>query len=513
MTDVVEQTQATSRRVAVVVAAVVGAVALVVRWIGLDLPPLAYSAHRQLTDALMSRGYWQHLGGDLPAGLPAGFEPWVPRALEPPVLQGAGALTYVVVGHEALWLPRGLLALAWVATGLAVWGLVRRTVGSTGAVVAVGVWLFAPYAVVFSRSYQPDVPMLCLVVAFLWALVRDQELAGRRSWWLAGALGAAAVFVKPTAALAVFPAMAALAWLDLGWRGVACRRFVRRVVVIAAPTVVYWVVLGATGLLGGQEQGRVDSSALTSSGFWSGWFEMATRVVPWPVVVVALAGLLVAPRRARVLGAALFAGYLVHGLVFSHHTPSHDYYHVLLLPPVLLGLASATEAVKATLARRGINTAVAVAAFGVVVAVLLLAGPRPYPYVERDLPEALAVQPGEAEAAGAFLDHTEPVLLVSRGYGILQQYYGYIKGPFWPLEADLEMERSTGSPLTATERLDLLGQPDSLELWGVAHGPIDWVLVTEPLLLEQQPELARLLATDFEVAGSGPGWTAYHRRP
>jgi hypothetical protein len=58
-----------------------------------------------------------------------------------------------------------------------------------------------------------------------------------------------------------------------------------------------------------------------------------------------------------------------------------------------------------------------------------------------------------------------------------------------------------------------LGQPDSLDLWGVRHGPIDWVLVTEPLLLEQQPELAALLATDFEVAGSGPGWTAYHRRP
>jgi hypothetical protein len=272
-------------------------------------------------------------------------------------------------------------------------------------------------------------------------------------------------------------------------------------------------VLGATGLLGGQEQGRVDSSALTSSGFWSGWFEMATRVVPWPVVVVALGGLVIAPRRARVLGAALFAGYLVHGLVFSHHTPSHDYYHVLLLPPVLLGLGGAAEAVKGALGRRGINTAVAVAAFGVVVAVLLMAGPRPYPYVERSLPETLAVQPAQAEAAGAFLGHAEPVLLVSRGYGIVQQYYGYIKGPFWPLEADLEMERASGAAPSAAERLDLLGQPHSLDLWGVRHGPIDWVLVTEPLLLEQQPELQALLANDFEVAGSGPGWTAYRRRP
>ena len=461
----------------------------------------------------MSRGYWQHLGGDLPPGLPAGFEPWVPRALEPPVLQGLGALTYVIVGREALWLPRGMLALAWVATGLAVWGLVRRTVGTAGAAVAVALWLFAPYAVVFSRSYQPDVPMLCLVVAFLWALVRDQELGTRRSWWLAGGLGAAAIFVKPTAMLAVLPAMAALAWLDLGWRGLACRRFVRRVVAVSVPAAVYWVVLGATGLLGGQEQGRVDSSSLTDAGFWSGWVEMAARVVPWPVVVVALIGLRVAPRRARLLGVALFAGYLVHGLVFSHHTPSHDYYHVLLLPPVLLGLGGAAEAVRSALVRRGINAVVAVAGFGVVVAVLVMAGPRPYPYVERSLSEALAVQPGEAEAAGAFLGHAEPVLLVSRGYGIVQQYYGYIKGPFWPLEADLEMERASGVAPSAAERLDLLVRPDSLDLWGVAHGPIDWVLVTEPLLLEQQPELAALLATDFEVAGSGPGWTAYRRRP
>ena len=231
MTDVVEHAPSTARRVTIAVAVVVGAVALVVRWIGLDLPPLAYSAHRQLTDALMSRGYWQHLGGDLPPGLPAGFEPWVPGP-RPPVLQGLGALTYVIVGQRRCGCHGACspgLGGHW-AGGLGPRAPHRRL---AGAMVAVGVWLFALRCGLL-RSYQPT----CRCSAWWWPSSGPRARPGarqRRSWWLA-VRWERQRFVKPTAALAVFRRWRR--WRGSTWVAGGRLPAVRRhVVAVAVPTV------------------------------------------------------------------------------------------------------------------------------------------------------------------------------------------------------------------------------------------------------------------------------------
>jgi len=67
-------------------------------------------------------------------------------------------------------------------------------------------------------------------------------------------------------------------------------------------------------------------------------------------------------------------------------------------------------------------------------------------------------------------------------------------------------------PLTAEERLEALEADDAPVRWVAESGPIEWVLVTEPAVLEEQPDLARLLRSRFELSVQGDGWTAYRRR-
>ena len=59
-----------------------------------------------------------------------------------------------------------------------------------------------------------------------------------------------------------------------------------------------------------------------------------------------------------------------------------------------------------------------------------------------------------------------------------------------------------------------LRAPDWIDLaFGVARGtPIEWVLVTEPAVLDEQPDLASLIRQQFTQAAAGEGWTAYRRR-
>jgi 4-amino-4-deoxy-L-arabinose transferase-like glycosyltransferase len=155
-------------------------VGLVIRLVGIGLPPLAFHGARQLYDALMARGFWVDLGGGVPAGARAAVSAAQSPVIEPPLVQGGAALSFLTVGGEHLWPVRAASALLWVGVAPAVWGLVRRLSGTAGATAAMLVWLFLPFGVALSRSFQPDGPMLCFVVLALWSMVRFDDEPGSR---------------------------------------------------------------------------------------------------------------------------------------------------------------------------------------------------------------------------------------------------------------------------------------------------------------------------------------------
>jgi len=197
------------------------------------------------------------------------------------------------------------------------------------------------------------------------------------------------------------------------------------------------------------------------------------------------------------------AGCLVQALVFVHHTPTHVYYHLLAIVPLVVAVGSVAGALGGVIRRRTDRVASRVGAVALLCASVLLLVVRPYPYLETSLPNRLAMMVAAAREAGPALGHSDRVLFVSRAYGVVQQYDGYLAGPAWPLQGDLDAEARFGVPnRSAEERFAAMEEAQ----------PIEWVLVTELAVLEEQPDLARLLRSRFELSVQGDGWTAYRRR-
>jgi hypothetical protein len=200
---------------------------------------------------------------------------------------------------------------------------------------------------------------------------------------------------------------------------------------------------------------------------------------------------------------ALTAGYVGQCLLFPYHTATHDYYHSALLIPAALGLGAAGSALWRWSRTRDLSPAVLTAVLVAVAGLVAVTDPPTYPYVETSVEQRFENARSAAEEAGRALRHSDRVLFVSRGYGSLQQYYGYLAGPAWPLDGDLFAEWTFGGGTESAEaRFSDLDR---------AAGGLDWVLITEPTVLEEQPDLAAVLSQHFEPVRSGEGWTALRR--
>jgi 4-amino-4-deoxy-L-arabinose transferase-like glycosyltransferase len=180
--------------------------------------PLDFHSTRQMLSALKARGmYYQTLSAtDVPAGQRAfAIQQWKIRAsVEPEFFERVVAFTYQFTG-EKVWIARIYSSLFWVIGAIFLFLLARELTSTDGALAVTAFYLFLPYAVIASRSFQPDPLMVMLIIIFLWAvykwsitLRRFPTGRGTGAWaWtftiLAGLFGGIAIFVKFVAAFFV----------------------------------------------------------------------------------------------------------------------------------------------------------------------------------------------------------------------------------------------------------------------------------------------------------------------
>lgn len=182
-------------------------VAIGIRMYDFDDPPLDFHPARQLHSALMARGFYLNMGGNLPektaeymheAMMRGMQEPWI----EPPIMEKITAYAYQIAGDADLRIPRGIAIFFWVlgGVGLAFWA--AGSFSSAGVITLCSFYLFFPYNVIASRSFQPEPLMLCLIIWGLYALVSWLDRPGFWRALLAGVLIGLAILVKQ---VAVFP--------------------------------------------------------------------------------------------------------------------------------------------------------------------------------------------------------------------------------------------------------------------------------------------------------------------
>lgn len=433
------------KRILVIALLLVFVAALGIRLYDLDDLPLDFHPTRQLFSMFKARGMYYAMNPGLPEWQReiAAVQFSQSAIIEPPVLEGLVALSYNLVGREELAIPRIYSSLFWVAGGVFVFLLARRMTNDDAAFVSLLLYLFLPYGVYASRSFQPDPLMTTLLAASAWALWRWQEEATQKWAITAGLLMGAAIFVKN---VMVFPlGLAALALvLERGLKQSLKDRQTWLVAALAMLPVALFTLYGllVAGFLGGQFGLRFFPNLWGELAFYLRWKGQWEYVFGFGTVVMAFIGLLLLRGRGFALLAGLWLGYFIYGMTFAYHIITHDYYHLPFIPLVALGLAPAAQALfgaAASLSHEKLLRPALGVLFALMVGLNLWAAR--VELARQDFRGDAAYWQGIGEVLGP---SPLPVAIIAQDYGGRLAYWGWQPVQSWYTDGDLAIRELAG---------------------------------------------------------------------
>ena len=467
-----------------------------------DDPPLDFHPARQMHSALMARGFYLRAGGHL-EGQSAEYEreamiigtqePWI----EPPIYEKITAGLYRVFGAADLRIPRFTSVLFWLAGGIALLFLTDGLLGTAGMFAALGWYLFFPYGVTASRSFQPDIIMVCLLGWTMFLLKRWTEKPDSLPRALAAGLCAGlCILVKQVAAFPLGLAMAARLISSQTLRNTLKNRYVWLAAFLAlAPMLAYnyWGYF-VKGFLVQQYQGRFFLSELLRPAFYVRWMRMIDQVFSVPLFFAALFGILMLrDRNSRASLLAYFAGYILYGLSLPHHIGTHDYYQLLLFPFIAVGLASLVKCAVRGMMKAARKQSRFVPAAGICCAVLLCAWwaansvmtlhRRDY----REWPQRWI----------DWADELEPYENRISTIGIMDDYGGGMT--YWALH----------NPMIWDTSVESLGEYDALVKLNTTFWNYKWLVVTDLEKFYEQPRLQRYLNETATVYRQGADYIIF----
>jgi 4-amino-4-deoxy-L-arabinose transferase-like glycosyltransferase len=466
-------------------------------------PPLDFHATRQYRSLLLAREYYFETGDFVPdrERQVAAISAQRQGLLEPPILEHVVALAYRLTGGESMWLPRALSSILWLVGGVWLYRIARRLAGPDAAIVSTAFYLFLPFAVIASTSFQPDSLMIMLILASVLAMVRYDEQPTRRRLWIAAGLSAAAFLVKPMALFLVLCTFAALSIAHRGVRG-SVRSPATTLFVLA--TVLPTLAVYAYGLVSGtflinEAEKTLLPQLVASDFFWSRWLANVSAVVSLPVLLAALIGsALLRQPRSKALMLGLWIGYVMFCLVVNYNLATHDYYQLQLIPICALGLAPL-----AALGLRAVNGPAfrpALRRLPWAVLALAIAAAMARSAARPRVSDHEAVI---AEQIGALVQHSTRTVYLAADYGVPLEYHGQVSGAAWPIASDLEWERLAGVP-----------QPDAeqrFNMWFAPAAP-EYFIVLDVSELDNQPDLKQFLTRDFRLIAQTPDYWLFDLR-
>jgi hypothetical protein len=462
--------------------------ALLVRMPGITNPPLEFHPVRQYHGALLARAYYDSVTGSSDHARSAVIQAGKPQEVEPPVLEAAATVGYVLLGGERLWVPRLLAVLGWLVGAVVLYAIAKRLMSTLGALIATAGFLFFPYGIIVSRSIQPDSLFVLALLLFALATLRYSDEPGRRNGAVLLIAAFLAVFIKLVGIFYV----AGMLLLSVA-RSAAVRdrrRMLALAALGAALGAMYTLVGMVTGGWSTDTDGRIVPQMLAELRFWRSWGQLIDHVVRWPLVLALGAAVIVARDAAvRIHLAGWLLGYACFGLVFTYHYATHDYYHLPLLVPTALALGVLADRLAPQV--RSLHVRMALLALGAVALLVFtaaamrisLAGPQ----------GGTARMLATWQAAGAASGHPTSAILLSEAHGFPLRYHGLVAGSAWISSASQALNPRRGiaseSPAAQLARLQLEGH----------HR----LVVTDLDVWTEEHELRRLLASHPRTSGEG----------
>lgn len=467
------------------------------RMIDLTDPPLDFHPTRQFRGAIIARSLYFQLAPPQ--------DPFLQQEalslrkalaeLEPPILESLVAFAYFVAGGEFLWISRIVTSLFWVLAAIPLNDLARRMAGRGAALIAVGYYLFLPFAVQASRSFQPDSFMVAWFILATYAAYRWSE---ERTWtWalVAGFTSGFAILLKVVAAYLIIGVMAAVVLSTLGLRAALRSRQVWAMALISIiPAALYYLFsIGDTS--GNYFQNWVVAllPLAFDPGFYVRWIDLLGDLLGGGTLVISGLGVLIAQGRARWLLIGAWAGYVVYGITLPHQTTTHTYYHIQLVPIAALSLAPVAQLVirKAALQRRGWQVLI-----GVVLAGTLLFSA--WTIRSTLLGVDYRGEPAFWQRIGQIVPRDGRTIALAQSYGNLLNYYGGRKVELWPITSELALAGLRGNNIE-----------DFAAFFLQRTSSMNYFLITSFNQLDNQPNLEEYLRTHYAVYAEGDGYLIY----
>lgn len=424
-----------------------------VRLINLDVPGVLVD--REFTSAMFARDFYFQHAEDI--------EPWrreIARAtldkqptLEPPVTEWLTSVLYRLAGREDMRLGRLLTCTFWLLGGCFLYGTAKRLVSTDAAVFALAYYLFLPYSILLSRSFQADALMMLGFLASLWLIVRYHEAPSRRTLMLAALTAAVTLVYRPLVLPAIVGAFTVPVMARRGvMRGTLDRATLTFATIAVAPAIIYY---GYATFIARYFGWKLTSSfrfhLLAHIEYWGGWGQLVLIVVGAVPLVIAVCGtVLMREGLARSMVVGMGLGYFVFGLLFTMHIHTHEYYSAQLIP--LVAIAGSPVAV--LLAQRFLAAPGRVLkAMALLLATAIAAGAvalESWQALQRPHNEPPAV----AREIGQIVGHSQQVVFLSPYYGLSLQYLGEFTGAYWPRSITYWLYRKEGErELSIAERL------------------------------------------------------------
>lgn len=235
-----------------------------------------------------------------------------------------------------------LSALFWLLGGVWLYLLTKGLVSRIGAIIATLLYLFLPFGISASRSFQPDPLMVMLQLAGLFFIWKYHTQPTRIHLWSATVLTAAAIFIKPVCVFVLVSAFLVPAPArQRNWKALWNRDTVIFGTSLVPTLLFYLFGIYLTDLLRSQAETSFLLHLALMPAFWQGWLAQIDAVVGLALFGAALLGLvLIPPGLPRAFLLSLWLGYFVFGLVFTYHIHTHDYYQLQLIPIAAISIGA-----------------------------------------------------------------------------------------------------------------------------------------------------------------------------
>ena len=475
--------------------------ALAIRLYDLTDLPLDFHPTRQLLSAAKARGLYYETQPD-------GVSTWeletairfarLKADVEPVVFERLVALTYGFTG-EQLWIARLYSSLFWVIGGIFLFLLARDFVSFEGALTSTAYYLIFPYAILGSRSFQPDILMVMLVLAFWWMFLHWVRFPSWMNAIFAGLIGGLAIFIKFSAVFFVIGGALGLALSRFTLRDLLKNAQVWIIVVLGAfPAGIYLIYGLFFRNLESQFSGRFVPALLFNPFNYLQWEVKMSMAAGGLFVMLGLLGLLLTKdNRLLIFLYGLWGAYLVYGLFFNYHIATHDYYHLPLLPIVGLSLAPLGEVVFARLTEAASSRWTRAAVY-----LILFFGLFSVIWDVRNEMKSVDYRPQAARWAeiGAQFEEGARVIALTQDYGAPLEYWGWRRFETWPYTGDAAYANIRGGVFSFDELFERYASR------------MNFFLVTDFDEFSRQPELRERLFSSYPISREGDDYLIFDLR-